>query len=133
MPAAGLERGRIAGAALARLDPVARIACVAVTRVAIVADEGIRDEVVAWQDVRGEIGMRAITRVEHRDHHARTRGLVPGGRRVDATGGLEVMPLLAVPRVVRGEGVAHQPVRFGVFHVRIAGRDVLGEARGFGQ
>ena len=77
----------------------------------------------------GEIGVRAITRVDHADHHAGARGLVPGRRRVDAAGGLEVVPLLVVARVVGRERCAHDAIGLGVLDVRIAGGDVARELR----
>ena len=133
VPAARLERRRIAGTAFARVDPVARIAGVAVAAVAIVRDERVADEVVARQDVRGEIGVRAIARVDHRDHDARARGLVPGRGRVDAAGGFEVVPLLVVARVVRRERATHDAIGLGVFDVRIAGGDVARQLLGLGE
>ncbi len=77
--------------------------------------------------------MRPVARVDHGHHDAGAGGLVPGGRRIDASGGLEVMPLLVVTRVIGREHLAHDAIGFGVFDVRIAGGDIGGEALGLGQ
>ena len=94
-------------------------------------DERVGDEVITLQDVGGEIGMRAIARVDHRDHHSGAGGLVPGRRRVDAAGGFEVVPLLVVARIVGRQRVTQDAVGLGVLDVRIAGGDVARQLLGF--
>jgi hypothetical protein len=74
--------------------------------------------------------MWPVAGVDDRHHHTAARGLVPGGRRIDAAGGLEVVPLLVVTRVGRRERAAHDAIRLGVFHVGIAGGDVGREPLG---
>ncbi len=91
-------------AALVGVVPVARVGRVAVTAVAVDGDSGVGDEVVAADDVRGQVGVGDVAGVDDGDGDAGAGGGVPGARDVHARGGLEQVPLLAVLGVVRGDG-----------------------------
>ena len=64
--------------------PVARVAGIGITAIAVVGDCGVGDEVVAADDVGRQVGMRPVAGVDHRNPHARAQRAVPGGRQIDA-------------------------------------------------
>lgn len=74
--------------------------------------------------------MTGNARVEHRDHHARAAGAVPGFVRADACVAVLVAPLLGIARVVRRERDLEQTVDFDEFDVGVRG-DLAHQLFGF--
>ena len=124
--------GRAAGAAFAGGDPVARILRIAVAPAAVVGGGRVGNEVVAGQDVRRQVGVRPVAGVDHRHDDAGAGGLLPRVRQPQARRGLEVLPLLAVLRVVRHEQRMQDAVGLGVLDVRVGRRDVTCDLRDVG-
>lgn len=108
-----------ARAALVGRVVVAGIGRVAVAAVAVDRDGGVADEVVAGDDVRGEVGVRDVTGVDDGDGDTAAGRSRPRGGHVHPGGGLEEVPLLAVPGVVRVGLRGVQPVRYDVGDLRV--------------
>src|SRR5690606_21897296 len=112
VPAGGVAAGIVAG-----------VAGVGVAPVAIAADRGRGDEVVAGQHVGVEVAVVGDAGVEHSDHCAGAAGRVPGLGGADAAGAGAVAPLLAEVGVVGGHDQFVELVDLDVFDVGI-GRDL---------
>lgn len=99
--------------------PVARVGRVAVAPVAVDRDRGVGDEVVARDDVGGEVGVGDVAGVDDGDGHAAAGRGVPGAGHAHAGGGLEEVPLLAVLGVVRVGLRLVEAVRHDVGDLRV--------------
>src|SRR5690606_36457053 len=117
--------------------PARRVSAVVVTRVgrvgiraiAVATHGGIVDHVVAGDGVAVEIAVAGAAGGEDRDHHACAAAEVPGLVGADAAGGIEVAPLLAVARIVGGQGDLQQAVDLDVLDVGV-GRYLAHQALG---
>src|SRR5690606_31087457 len=118
VPAGGVAAGIVAG-----------VAGVGVAPVAIAADRGRGDEVVAGQHVGVEVAVVGDAGVEHSDHCAGAAGGVPGLGGADAAGAGAVAPLLAEVGVVGGHDQFVELVDLDVFDVGI-GRDLAHQGLG---
>ncbi|UUX97968.1 hypothetical protein [Aquabacterium sp. J223] len=112
---------------------VARVGGVAVAAAAVVRGGRVGDEVPARQQPAGQLGVRPHAAVDDGHRQAgRAGGHVPGRRRVDAGGGLEQVPLLAVHHVVRPPVRLQEDVGLGVEHVGVL-RQAAGDGPRLGQ
>ena len=99
--------------------PVTRIQGIAVTTVTVLRYENVVDEVVARQYVSDEVGMRAIARVDNRDHDIDPSGAVPRVGHAQAARVIEVLPLFVVATVIGREQRPHQYIFLYVLHFRV--------------
>src|SRR5690606_7674362 len=101
---------------------VARIAGIAVASVAVAGDGGVGDEVVSRQPVGVEVAVADDAGVEHGYHHAAAGGPVPGRGQVQPAGGLVVVPLRRIARIVGGEQRPVDAVDLDVLDARVRGQ-----------
>ncbi len=81
--------------------PVALVVGIVIPAIAVAGGRDIRDEVVAGDGLAHELLVRSRAGIEHRDHDAVARRLVPRRLEIDAAGAVLVMPgLLRVERIV---------------------------------
>ena len=112
-----------------RVAPVALVGRVAVAAVAVAGDGGVGDEVVARDDVRGEVGVRDVAGVDDGDGHAGAGGLVPGARARSCRRWPRRGPTAWCTRCRSGSASGvHQAVRLDVGDLRVGRNSAMTSA-----
>ncbi len=91
-------------ATLAGIGPVSRIAGIVITAAAVIGNKGIRNHIVARQNIGIQIRMWPVAGIQYRHDYALTRGSVPGCRGANTAGILIVMPLVGILGIVWCQG-----------------------------